>query len=93
MSSPNVGDWVELVREVDGAGSGTRGRVTSTGFLGGVDITTESGHQITGVPADAVRRAPAGTSSPGGDLGCAVIAVALTTTAAGVAAITSGWWA
>lgn len=90
MSTPNIGDHVEITRDVPGASAGTRGTVTSTGFLGGLDITTESGAQITGVPADAVRCAPA---TSGGDLGCAVLVIALTTTAA-AAAVTTGWgWA
>jgi hypothetical protein len=48
------GDWVELVRDVPGASTGQRGKVTSTGFFGGLDIHLENGNRVRGVDASAV---------------------------------------
>lgn len=88
----DVGTWVEFTRDYEQARAGDRGRVTSTGMFGGHDITMEGGGQVTGVPADALRRAPGGTSG-GGDLGCAVTVIALVSAAAVAAAGAVGWWA
>lgn len=49
-----VGDWVEFVRDVRGASRGHRGKVTSTGFLGGLDIHLENGDRVRGVDPSAV---------------------------------------
>jgi hypothetical protein len=71
--SYSPGDWVELVRDVDGGSTGQRGRVTSTGFLGGLDIELTTGRRLVGVDPTAVRAASV-TSAPG-DTGCAVAAL------------------
>jgi hypothetical protein len=68
--SYSPGDWVELVRDVDGGLTGQRGRVTSTGFLGGLDIELTTGRRLVGVDPTAVRSAP--VTSAAGDAGCAV---------------------
>jgi hypothetical protein len=73
IMSYSPGDWVELVRDVDGGSTGQRGRVTSTGFLGGLDITLTTGGRLTGVDPTAVRAAPA-MSAPR-DAGCAVVSL------------------
>lgn len=68
------GDRVEFARAVDGVGVGQRGKVTSTGFLGGLDIQLTSGARVVGVDASAVKAAPPGWSH--GSTGCAVTALA-----------------
>ncbi|HEX3783298.1 MAG TPA: hypothetical protein VHX38_26835 [Pseudonocardiaceae bacterium] len=82
------GDWVELVRDVDGGRAGQRGKVTSTAFLGGLDIELSNGVHLQDTDASAVRaESPSSTS---GDGGCALVGVA-----AGVAtvaaAVVAGW--
>lgn len=85
------GDWVELVREVDGLPVGRQGKVTSTGFLGQLDIQFGTGTRVSGVDASAVRSAPPGTTS--GDSGCAVIGlVGLASLAAAAAAWSRARW-
>lgn len=85
--SYSPGDWVELVREVDGAPVGRRGKVTSTGFLGQLDIELTTGARLVGVDASAVKPAPPGSTS---DSGCAVTAVVVL--AAAVAAWSRARW-
>jgi hypothetical protein len=68
------GDGVELVRAVDGVPAGQRGRVTSTGFLGELDIQLTSGVRLVGVDASAVKAAPA--VAVAGDTGCVVVGLA-----------------
>lgn len=83
--SYSPGDWVELVRDVDGGSTGQRGRVTSTGFLGGLDIELSTGRRLTGVDPTAVRAAPAMSH----DAGCAV--TGLVGLASTIAALTTAW--
>lgn len=85
--SYSAGDWVELVREVDGAPAGGRGKVTSTGFLGQLDIQLTTGARLMGVDASAVKSAPPGSAS--GDSGCAVTALAVLASA--IAAVGVAW--
>ncbi|GGM83963.1 hypothetical protein GCM10012275_63210 [Longimycelium tulufanense] len=83
----SVGDWVRLARDVGGAPAGARGRVTSTGFFGDVDLELEDGRRLTGVPSDAV--ASAGDSGEEGGTGCVVLGLVLLGTAVTAAAT---WW-
>lgn len=64
------GDWVELVRAVNGAPVGQRGKVTSTGFLGELDIQLSTGARLVGVDASVVKHAA--PDSPLDSTGCAV---------------------
>ncbi|HEX3780309.1 MAG TPA: hypothetical protein VHX38_11625 [Pseudonocardiaceae bacterium] len=86
--SYSPGDWVELVRDVEGGSAGQRGKVTSTAFLGGLDITLASGVRLTGVDASAVKGAP--LSQVSGDGGCALVGL-LAGSAAVAAAVLAGW--
>lgn len=90
VMSYSPGDWVELVLNVEGASAGQRGKVTSTGFLGELDIELANGNRLVGVDAAAVKAAPPSLHS--GDGGCAA---ALTGLAAGlatlVAAVATAW--
>ena len=88
--SYSPGDWVELVRAVDGSQAGLRGKVTSTGFVGDLDIELANGTRLTGVDESAVKAAPPSPSS--GDGGCALALVGLASGAAAVAgALVSAW--
>lgn len=69
------GDRVELTRDVEGVPQGTRGKVSSTGFMGGCDIEFDDGRRLTDVSPEVLTHAPAGASS-GGSSGCAVAAAA-----------------
>ncbi|ONF73945.1 hypothetical protein [Amycolatopsis keratiniphila] len=85
---------MELVRAVEGGGSaGHRGKVTSTGFLGGLDIELENGTRLRGVdPTAVVASGPSNASSSSG-WGCAVVALAtLGGAAAAVAALVPWGW-
>lgn len=73
--SHSTGDWVELTRSVDGIPAGTRGQVTSTGFLGGLDIRTSTGARLINVDATNVKAAPPSPNT-GGGCGLALMAVA-----------------
>jgi hypothetical protein len=72
--SYSPGDWVELVRDVDGVPAGHRGKVTSTAFLGGLDIELSTGARLVGVDPLAVKTAPPGSASA--ETGCAVVGLA-----------------
>lgn len=61
------GDWVEFVRAVDGTPVGQWGKVTGTGFLGGLDIQVSSGVGLVGVDASAVKDAAPDWSSDSTD--------------------------
>ena len=87
--SHSPGDWVELTRSVDGIPAGKRGRITSTGFLGGLDIELSTGARLINVDASNVKPAPPSPST--GD-GCGLALVALVTgTASFVVAVTRAW--
>lgn len=81
------GDWVEFVHAVDSAPVGQRGKVTSTGFLGGLDIQLTTGTRLVGIDASAVQ--PAAPDSPSGSTGCAV--TGLVGLASMVAAVVVAW--
>lgn len=86
------GDWVELVRDVPGGTAGQRGRVSTTGFLGGLDIELENGKTLRGVDAVAVVASGPSNQASGG-MGCAVLAViAGGAVAAAVTAWNHGGW-
>ena len=59
------GDWVELTRSVDGVPAGTRGKVTSTGFFGGLDIELSTGARLVDVDAAHVSKAAPPRSNTG----------------------------
>jgi hypothetical protein len=81
------GDWVELVHDVDGVSAGQRGKVTSTGFLGGLDIELSTGVRLVGVdPLKVKATAPRSASA---DTGCA--AVGLAGLASTVTAVALAW--
>lgn len=85
------GDRVELTRDVEGVPQGARGKVTSTGFLGGCDIAFDDGRRLTDVSPEVLTHAPAGASSGGS--GCAVVALAaLGALGAVVTAAARGRW-
>lgn len=89
--SHSPGDWVELVRSVEGTSAGHRGKVTSTGFLGDLDIELTSGARLVGVDASAVKAAPPPSNS--GDGGCALVSVGLVAGATTVVAAVATAWA
>ena len=93
--SYSPGDWVELTRTVEGCAAGQRGKVTSTGFLGGLDIELSNGTQLAGVDPSAVKPASPGSNS--GDGGCAltlmcVAAGSAALVATAVSALTRARW-
>lgn len=91
MATFSPGDRVELTRDVEGVPQGSRGKVTSTAFLGDCDIEFDDGRRLTGVSTEALTHAPAGSGSGGS--GCAVAGLALASAAgAAVAAWTRGRW-
>jgi hypothetical protein len=79
--SYSPGDWVELTRTVDGVPAGQRGMVTSTGFLGGLDIELSAGGRLINVDASNVKAAP---PSPNTGDGCGLAVLGL---AAGTASV------
>ncbi|MGH9057920.1 MAG: hypothetical protein ACRDZY_00155 [Acidimicrobiales bacterium] len=85
------GDWVELVRAVEGGSVGHRGKVTSTGFLGGLDIHLENGTRLRGVDATAVVASSPSNSSRSGRWGCAVLALLTVGGAAAAVATLAPW--
>jgi hypothetical protein len=87
------GDWVELVRDVGNGSAGHRGKVTSTGFLGGLDIQLENGRRLRDVdPSAVVASGPSGSSGSRG-WGCAVLALfTIGSTAAAVATLALWGW-
>lgn len=86
------GDRVELTRDVEGVPQGSRGKVTTTGFMGGCDVEFDDGRRLTDVSPEALTHAPAGSGSSGGS-GCVVAGLALASVAgAAVAAWTRGRW-
>ena len=88
--SYSPGDWVELVRSVDGSPAGLRGKVTSTGFVGDLDIELANGTRLTGVDESAVKSAPPSPSS--GDGGCALAVIGVASGAAAVlVTVVSAW--
>jgi hypothetical protein len=80
--SYSPGDWVELVQDVEGVAVGQRGKVTSTGFFGGLDIELSTGARLVGVDPLAVKAAPASA-----DTGCAVTGLAGLASIAAVVAV------
>ena len=93
--SYSPGDWVELVRTVDGSPAGLRGKVTSTGFVGDLDIELADGTRLTGVDVSAVKAAPPSPSSGDGGCGLALIGLASGSAAvlgAAIAAWTRARW-
>lgn len=85
------GDWVELVRDVAGGSAGHRGKVTSTGFFGGLDIRLENGTRIRDVdPTNVVASGPSSSSGSGG-WGCAVLALLTAGTTAAAVASSAPW--
>lgn len=88
--SHSPGDWVELTRSVDGIPAGARGRVTSTGFLGGVDIELSTGARLINVDAANVKAASPRANS--GD-GCGLALVAVAAGAASFAVAVARAWA
>ncbi|RJQ70556.1 hypothetical protein D5S17_28930 [Pseudonocardiaceae bacterium YIM PH 21723] len=75
---------------MEGQPTGSRGKITSTGIFGDLDLQLDNGSRIT-VNQDAVEYTSAGGS--GGDMGCSVVLAAVLTGAAALAATwTSGWW-
>lgn len=90
--SYSPGDRVELTREVEGVPQGARGKVTSTGFMGGCDIEFDDGRRLSDVSPEVLTHAPSGSGS-GGSSGCAVVGLAVLGAAATVAtAWTRGRW-
>jgi hypothetical protein len=86
----DVGNWVRFTRSVDGAAEGQKGKVTSTGWTGDLDITLENGSVVKGVDSGAVQHSSPGSSnSP-----CLVVALALIGGLAGLgwAAVELGRW-
>jgi hypothetical protein len=89
--SYSTGDWVELTRSVDGIPAGQRGKVTSTGFLGGLDIELSTGARLINVDAANVKAAPPSPSPSTGD-GCGLALVAVAAGAASfVTAVARAW--
>lgn len=87
--SYSPGDWVELTRTVDGVPAGQRGKVSSTGFLGGLDIELSTGGRLINVDAADVKAAPPSPST--GD-GCGFALVGLTAgTATIVVTLVRAW--
>jgi hypothetical protein len=87
--SYSPGEWVELTRTVDGVPAGRRGKVSSTGFLGGLDIKLSNGGRLINVDAADVKPAP---PSPSTSDGCGLALVGLTAgTAAIVATLLRAW--
>jgi hypothetical protein len=87
--SHSPGEWVELTRNVDGVPAGKRGKVTSTGFTGGLDIELASGARLVNV--DAVNVKAASPSPKTGD-GCGLALVGLAAgTASVVVALVRAW--
>lgn len=87
--SHSPGEWVELTRTVDGVPAGKRGRVTSTGFMGGLDIELSSGARLINVDCADVKAAP---PSPNTGDGCGLALVGLAAgTASAVAALVRAW--
>lgn len=84
--SYSPGDWVELVRTVNGNPAGLRGKVTSTGFVGDLDIQLANGTRLTGVDLSAVKAAPPSPSS--GDGGCGLVLIG---TASVIGAVVAAW--
>jgi hypothetical protein len=62
--------------------------VTSTSFLGGLDIQLANGTRLTGVDASAVKAAPSSPNS--GDGGCALVGL-VAGAATVAAAVLAGW--
>ena len=87
--SHSRGDWVELTRSVDGIPAGKRGKITSTGFLGGLDIELSTGARLINVDAAHVKPAPPSPST--GD-GCGLALVGMVAGAATfVGALARAW--
>ncbi|HEX3781314.1 MAG TPA: hypothetical protein VHX38_16760 [Pseudonocardiaceae bacterium] len=79
--SYSPGDWVELVRDVEGGSAGQRGWVTNVSNFGGLNIALVTGARLTSVDGSAVTVAPPGQDSGDGACGLALVA----------AAMASGW--
>ena len=84
--SYSPGDWVELTRSVDGVPAGARGKVTSTGFFGGLDIELSTGARLVDVDAAHVIKTARPSPHSGDGCGLAVV-VAAGTASVGVAAV------
>lgn len=92
MATFSPGDRIELTRDVEGVPQGSRGKVTSTAFLGDCDIEFDDGRRLTGVSTEVLTHAPAGSGSAGSS-GCVVAGLALASVAgAALAAWTRGRW-
>jgi hypothetical protein len=89
VMSYSPGDWVALTRSVDGVPAGARGKVTSTGFFGGLDIELSTGARLVDVDAANVIKA-AQPRSTGGD-GCGLALVVAAGTASVVVAAARAW--
>ena len=87
--SHSPGEWVELTRNVDGVPAGKRGRVTSTGFTGGLDIELASGARLVNVDSANVKSAPASPKT-GDGCGLALVGIAAGT-ASVVVALARAW--
>ena len=87
--SYSPGDWVELTRTVDGVPAGQRGKVASTGFLGGLDIELSTGLRLINVDSVDVKAAP---RSPNAGDGCGLTVVGLAVgTASAVVTLSWAW--
>ena len=89
VMSYSPGDWVELTRSVDGIPAGTRGKVTSTGFVGGLDIQLSTGARLVNVDATNVKTA---SPSPNTGDGCGLALVGMASGAASLlGAVFTAW--